>query len=422
MDEIGFWAGLDWGSVVHRVCLLDATRKVMGERDVSHSGEGLAELCDWLVAKAGTQAGRIAVAIETPHGPVVEALLERGFKVHAINPKQLDRFRDRFSAAGAKDDGRDALVLAHSLSTDLHAFRCLAVGDPVVIELREWSRLTDDLTQERNRLTNRMRDQLWRYYPQALKLTDDLGAEWFLALWHQAPTPVKAAKLRRSTLDRLLKQHRIRRIDAAGLETILREKPLSVAPGTAEAASAHIRILIKRVRLVNEQLREAHRQLDALCQRLQPKTDATNSETSPGQACEQRDVEILSSLPGNGRIVRATLLGEAWEPLQRRDYHVLRTLCAVAPVTKRSGKSLVVLRRRASNKRLERALYHWARVASQRDPTYRQRYADLRAKGHSHGRTLRTVGDHLLYLTCVLLKRQTPYDPNYKTQPAAAAA
>jgi len=28
--------------------------------------------------------------------PVVEALLERGFCVYGINPKQLDRFRDRF--------------------------------------------------------------------------------------------------------------------------------------------------------------------------------------------------------------------------------------------------------------------------------------------------------------------------------------
>jgi len=48
------------------------------------------------------------VAIEVPHGPVVDALIDRGFVVYAINPKQLDRLRDRFSVAGAKDDRRDA--------------------------------------------------------------------------------------------------------------------------------------------------------------------------------------------------------------------------------------------------------------------------------------------------------------------------
>jgi hypothetical protein len=42
------------------------------------------------------------VAIEVPHGPVVDVLIDRGFVVYAINPKQLDRLRDRFSVAGAK--------------------------------------------------------------------------------------------------------------------------------------------------------------------------------------------------------------------------------------------------------------------------------------------------------------------------------
>jgi len=415
MQEIGYWAGVDWGSATHRACVLDANRKTIAERDVTHGGTGLTELCDWLIAKTGTAAERIGVAIETPHGPVVEALLERGFQVYAVNPKQLDRFRDRFGAAGAKDDSRDALVLAHSLGTDLHAFRRLNPVDPVTVELREWSRLTDDLTEERNRLINRMRDQLWRYYPQALKLTDDLGAEWFLSLWHQAPTPAEAGKLRRSTLERLLKQHRVRRIDAEGVEAILHEKPLAVAPGTAKAASAHIRILIKRLRLVNEQLREAHRMLDALFAQLQP-----GSEDTPGQLGEQRDVEILRSFPGHGRIVLATLLAEASEPLRQRDYHALRALCGAAPVTRRSGKSRIVVRRHACNKRLASALHHWARVAVQRDPACRRRYAELRAKGKTHGRTLRTIGDHLLYVACALLKRQVLFDPNHGAQAAAA--
>ena len=101
-------------------------------------------------------------------GPVVESLMERGFAVHSINPKQLDRFRDRFSPAGAKDDRRDARVLASALRTDPHCLRRLEPTDPAIIELREWSRLDEDLTRERVRLANRMRQQLWRYYPQFL--------------------------------------------------------------------------------------------------------------------------------------------------------------------------------------------------------------------------------------------------------------
>ena len=76
---------------------------------------------------------------------VGKTLLERGLEVHAINPKQMDRFRDRFTMAGAKDDSRDAEVMASSLRTDPRCFRSLAVADPIVIELREWSRMADDL-------------------------------------------------------------------------------------------------------------------------------------------------------------------------------------------------------------------------------------------------------------------------------------
>ena len=145
-------------------------------------------------------------------------------------------------------------------------------------------------------------------------------------------------------------------------------------------------------------------------------------ETEQGQRCEQRDVEILLSMPGSGRIVCATLLAEAYAPLERRDYHALRTLSGVAPVTRQSGKHRVVLRRYACNRRLVYAVYHWARVASQVDPVSRARYAALRQRGHRHGRALRTVADRLLKVACTLLQRQALFDPDYPGGQAAEAA
>jgi hypothetical protein len=146
-------------------------------------------------------------------------------QIETSTPKQLDRFRDRFTVAGAKDDRRDAYVLADALRTDRHCFHRLTVEDPVVIELREWSHMAEHLQQERNRLANRVREQLWRYYPQALELGDDLAVDWFLNLWALAPTPAKAARLRESRVTTLLKAHRIRRIEAAEVLRILRQTP-----------------------------------------------------------------------------------------------------------------------------------------------------------------------------------------------------
>jgi len=338
-------------------------------------------------------------------------LLEHGFVVFAINPKQLDRFRDRFTVAGAKDDRRDAHVLAGSLRTDRAAFRQLAADNPVVIELREWSRMADELQQERTRLANRLRQQLWRYYPQAAKLTDDVADDWFLALWQKVPTPDSAAKASEKAIARVLSAYRIRRLDAATVLSILREPPLFVAPGTTEAACAHIRSLAARLHLVNQQIREAQHSLDRLCAELE------GEENPSGQSCEQCDVTILRSWPGIGRINLATLLAEAAEPLRRRDYHALRALAGVAPVTRQSGKQRFVTRRLACNRRLQTAVHHWSRVAIQHDATARRRYDALRQRGHGHARALRSVGDRLLYALCTALKRHTPYDPNHKNVP-----
>ena len=194
-ETIAWFAGVDWGSAKHQACLLGAQGGIVGEREFPHSGKGLSELADWILSMTGI-ASAVAVAVEVPHGPVVDVLLDRGFIVHAINPKQLDRLRDRFSIAGAKDDRRDAYVSADGLRTDRHLFRRLQIADPRLIELRAWSRLAEELQEERVRLSNRLHQQLWRYYPQMLKLTDDLTATWLLELWLRAPTPAKAARLR----------------------------------------------------------------------------------------------------------------------------------------------------------------------------------------------------------------------------------
>jgi len=407
---VSWFAGVDWGSEKHQVCLLDAAGKVVGEREFRHGGAGLAALCDWLVSAAG-EPGRVAVAIEVPHGPVVDALLDRGFAVHAINPKQLERLRDRVSLAGAKDDRRDARVAAGGLRTDPHLFRPIEAGDPAVIALREWSRLAEELQQERMRLGNRIRQQLWRYYPQLLEVSDDVTVEWILDLWTLAPTPAKAARLRASTLVRLLQEHRIRRVDAEKVLGLLRQPAITVAEGVTEAAVLHLRSLGARLRLANREFHQAERKLDALCATLREKTAAAG-----GAPC---DAAVLRSLPGVGTVTLAILLTEAAGPISRRDYPALRTLSGVAPVTKRSGKSCSVTMRYAAQIRLRNAVFHWARVAVLNDPKCRSRYATLRARGHSYGRALRGVGDRLLGVACVLLRRGMLFDPDYGSSAAA---
>src|SRR3954471_7225315 len=126
------------------------------------------------------------------------------------------------------------------------------------------------------------------------------------------------------------------------------------SPGCHGGCLLHLRSLIARLRLANQEFHQAARKLEELCTAL--------SKTEPSaQDSEPRDAAILSSLPGVGPVTLATLLTEAAGPISRRDYTALRTLSGVAPVTKRSGKSCIVIMRYAAQVRLRNAVFHWAR-------------------------------------------------------------
>jgi transposase len=403
--EYRAFAFIDWGSKKHQICLFGADGRMRGERTFEHSGAGLAELCQWLRDKSGATPAQIAVGIEVSDGPVVETLLEQGFAVFHLNPKQLDRFRDRYSPAGAKDDRRDARAGAHALWTDRDAFRRLAPPDPLTIQLRAANRLCDELTTERTALTNRLREQLWRYYKQLLDLCDDLDTDWFLAFWLLAPTPAAAAKLPVSKLARFFRHHGVRRCTPEEAQAILRQPALTVAPGTTEAAVETCRSLVVRLQLLNRELKHARRQRDPLLAQI---AKATPAGQDTNAALD--DVTIIDSAPGAGPGLLATLFAEVRNTLLSHDYRALRALAGTAPITRQSGNHAIVQRRLACNPHLRIAVFHWARVAAEIDDHWRQRYAALRARGKSHGCALRIIADKLLRILCAMLKTRTFYD------------
>ena len=415
VDTWEWFVGVDWGQEEHALCLVDARGRVCGRRRVPHTAAAVDDALRWLCAETGTGPEGIAVAIETPRGVLVDTLIERQFPVFAINPKQLDRFRDRFSAAGAKDDDEDAHVLGDALRTDPRAFRPVRPDDPLIIQLREVTRLRQDLIEDESRLTNRVRDQLYRVNAAWLTCSPAANDPWLWTILAQTPDPADWGRLTRRRLAAVLHAHRIRRLTADTLLEALRQPRLTVAHGVAEAVAIRLAALVPQLRLVYEQRTAAERQMDRLLAQLA-------AAPVEGEPHEHRDVEILQSLPGVGRIVAATMLTDATGPLAARDYHTLRAQTGAAPVTKRSGKRIrLVQMRYACKGALREALYHWARTSVQVDDVACTYYAKLRARGHTHGRALRSVGDRWLRILVAMLANRTLYDATRWTQAAAPA-
>lgn len=411
-----WFVGIDWASQAHEVRILDREGRVVEEREVPHTAMALQAFVDALLERAQGDPAQVAIGIEAPRGALVDLCVERGFAVYAINPKQLDRFRDRFTAAGAKDDSRDALVIGDSLRTDPQAFRRVRLDDPLVIQLREWSRADEDLGEQLTRITNQLRDLVYRIAPGLLVMCPAADEPWFWTLLQAAPTPADQRRLSRRRLERMLRDHRIRRLDATQLREVLQQPSVYTAPGVVDAVAAHIQLVVARVELIAAQRREAERQLTRLLDALAAEAPST------GDQREHSDVAIVRSMPGIGTRVAARMLAEASQPLVDRAYHVLRTWTGVAPVTKQSGRRRTVVMRYACNMRLRAAAYHWARTGAQRDPGSRAYYATLRGRGHTHGRALRGVADRLLRILCRLLERGELFDPAHGQQLTVAVA
>lgn len=414
MTSSRIFVGIDWGTEVHRVWMTDREGAPLGDRAFRHGSEGLAALADWVVAGSAGDAGAVVVAIEVPRGTVVETLLERGCQVWALNPKQLDRFRDRYAVAGAKDDRRDAHVLADAARTAPSAFRALTATDPLTAQLRECSRHDTELAADVGRVANRLRDLLLRAWPELLRLAPAANEPWLWALLAQAPSPEAATTLRPAVVRAVLRRHRIRRLTADDVVAVLRGPRVHLVPGTREGIATRVVDLVAQLTLLHRQRAAAARRLEVLL--------AAPPDPSPQDGREHRDPAILQSLPGLGPRIAGTMLAEAADALRRRDYHALRAHTGIAPVTKQSGKSRVVRMRMACNPRLQRAMYWWGHSAVRLDPRTRAHYKRLRAAGHGHARALRGVGDRLLRLLIVLLDRGALYDATRRLQPDATWA
>jgi transposase len=168
---VRYYLGVDWADQTHAVWVVDEGGTKSAARTVSHTAAGVSEwgreLDEWRV-----QGIELWAAIERPEGRVVDFLLDHGVLVYPVNPKALDRARDRFRQSGAKSDPFDARVLANFLRTDhahLHALQASSEG------AQELKRLTDDCQRQirqRTRLVNQLTATLKAYYPRALEIAE----------------------------------------------------------------------------------------------------------------------------------------------------------------------------------------------------------------------------------------------------------
>ena len=385
------FAGIDWASEEHALCVVDETGMRLRERLVAHDEAGISALCRELVG-----LGIVRVAIERPDGILIDRLLEAGITVIAVHPNQAKAARDRYSVARGKSDRFDAFVLAELARTDAHRLRAIRPDSDETRALRVLTRTREDLVRTRVELANQLRAQLQAFWPGAL-IFRDVDSPISLAFLARCPGPADAKGLGPGRLGAwLARQGYSGSKSPEELLEGMRSAPAGRA-GEAETGARRAAVLglVAALGPIVAQIRELTSQIRAALA-IHP------------------DAAIFAPLFRDPRtaICPATLIAELGDSRER--YPTEAALAADAgqsPVAVESGKRRVASFRRACDKRLRDSWSTLADSTRKWHPWAREVYADAIARGQDHPHALRTLGRAWARVLWRCWQDGAPYDP-----------
>jgi len=385
------FAGLDWASRVHALCVIDDKGGVRERMEIAHSASGLAHLVRRL-----KHWGLPAVAIERPSGLLVDALVQASVLVVPIHPNIVKATRPRYRSHGAKSDASDAYLLADLLRTDGHRFSPLRPQSDELRALRSLVRTRDDLLVTRVRLANQLRALLQTFWDGAAEIFADIDSPIALAFIERYPTPHSAHALGPKRMASFCAQHAYsgRRSPEELLQRLHQAAQGACGEAEVDADGELARSLVRILQTVVQQIR-------LITSRIEHQVGALE------------DGRILMSFPRAGRLCAAQILVEIGDVRERfdSDEH-LAAEAGVAPVTYQSGKVRAVTFRWACNHHLRAALTCMADNSRHDSAWAHDVYARARARGCDHPHAVRILARAWLRVIWRAWFDRKPYDPD----------
>jgi len=357
---VAVYCGIDWAEGHQDIALVEDDGQLIAERRINETLDGVAELTAMLAAAGDSEAEPIPVAIETPRGLLIAVLRATG------RPNLPDQSTGGGSVStadldlGQESDHVDAMALANILRTCTGCCPTIAA----------WPGQSPC-----SRVPIRTR------YGGAPSLCKSCGLGC-------GSTPRLSCRVRRRAQ---VVQHpagQQRRPRGAGHRPQPGRGPTAL-PGQGGDRAA------------------PQRPLNAVCDSVDQLTAAVIEAFT-----QHPDYEIITSFPGLADISGAIVLAEIGDDRTRFvDDCALQAFAGSAPVTRASGKSRTVTRRRTKNNRLAAIGYSWAFTAAARPSPTREHYLHRRQHGDGHPAALRHLFNRMLGQLHHCLHTSQRYDP-----------
>ncbi len=359
-----------------------------------------------LIADAAKH-GRVALVIDMPSSAaqlLVEVARAQGVAVAYVTGLQMRRAAELYAGA-AKTDPRDAWVLADFARRHADRLVWLDVNnDALLHKLRILNGRDVDLASDLNRAINRCRDALVSVSPALERV---LGAQLLAGgvrdLLRAAPTPSALRELDTETLASQLRARSPRLASklAASVRKALDAQSVTL-PGEATWGEIIAGLLDDIDRLVAQRVQLGKQIEEAFL-------------AHPLGA-------VLVTLCGFGPRTGARTLAEIGDPRRFATGSRLAAYAGLAPVDRRSGKSINnAAASRRGNHRLKNAMFLAAFVATRHDPSAKAYYERKRAEGKNHNAAVICVVRRRCDLILAMLTTGHAYDPQRHEKPALAA-
>jgi len=386
------FVGIDWADAKHDVCIQAAGNEHREFARISHKVDEIEAWAQSLYQRFG---GPIAVALELSKGPIVYALQKYDFFViFPVNPSTLAKYREAFTPSRAKDDPTDAELALDLILRHPHRFQPL---NPQSDEMRTLVSLVEQrrrLVNDRVRITNRLRNTLKQYYPQALQWFDRIDTLSFCDFIERWPTLVQIKRARRNTLETFFHQHNMRfaHVLQARLESIKTASPLTLDQAVITPHRLQALVLVDLLRATLAAIKRFDQEI---------------AELAP----KHPDYALFDSLPGAGPSLAPRLLvafGEQRERFNNADE--LQRYSGIAPVTERSGKKSWVHWRWQCPTFLRQTFVEWAAQTINKSFWAGAYYRQQREKGCTYNAAVRALAFKWIRILYRCWDTHTPYN------------
>jgi transposase len=392
--ECAAFAAIDWADQKNfwRLRPADSQKEEHGELENTPEAVEV-----WAASLYERFGGRpIAICLEQSRGALVYMLAKYPHLVlFPVHPTTAARYRQTFCTSGAKDDPSDTASLLDLLMRHPEQLRPQL---PDTTETRLLQFLVEErrtMVDEKTRQGNRLTDCLKLYFPQLLRWFNDVSSPLVGALLERWPNLPALQRAHPGTLRKFFHEQNCRgeeKIEER-IAAIYQALPATGDAAVCEGVSIMARGLTAVIATLRNHIAEFDRRIAEMV--------ATHPETP-----------LFDSLPGAGKALMPRLIVAFGTRRERfADAEEMQRYSGIAPVTKASGKTQLVLCRRACPKFLRQTFHEFALHSIGQSEWAKAYYVHLRNdEKKDHHAAVRSLAYKWIRIIYRCWKDGKPYD------------